>query len=53
METENKVQVAEQLNEIEQVEEKIKTEYALAPDGTIVKAEELKQNSEGLQEQLV
>jgi len=36
---ENKVPVAEQLNEIEQVDEAIKTEYALEPDGTIVKQE--------------
>ncbi len=52
MESENKVPVAEQLNEIEEVEEKIKTEYALAPDGTIVKQEELLDNPETPTEQL-
>lgn len=51
-ELENQVPVADQLNEIEQVEEKIKTEYALAPDGTIVKAEELQENPESAVEQL-
>ena len=36
---ENKVPVAEQVNEIEQVDEAISTEYSLANDGTIEQIE--------------
>lgn len=36
---ENQVPVAEQLNEIEQVDEAIETEYSLSNDGTIEQVE--------------
>jgi len=39
-ELEGKVPVAEQVKEIESVDEAIQTEYALTPDGTIVKEDE-------------
>lgn len=46
----NQIEVAEQV-ESEQIE-KLQTEYAVAPDGTVVKAEELENNPESPQEQM-
>jgi hypothetical protein len=51
-ELEGKVPVADQVKEIEGVDEAIQTEYALEPDGTIVKQEELEENPETPQKQL-
>ena len=50
---ETSVPVAEQVNEINQVEQAIQTEYALDPSGTIVKATDLKENPESFQDNLV
>lgn len=41
------VPVAEQLNEIENVEEAMQTEYTLEPDGTIEKAQSENPKIEG------
>ena len=43
--------VVEQLNPTEKAEA-IKKDYAIAPDGTIVEAEELRENPESPQKQL-
>lgn len=51
-ELENQVPVAEQLNEIEQVEEAIQTEYTLGPDGTVEKREDEIENPETATERL-
>lgn len=47
----NQVAAAEQIEESQQIEN-LQTEYAVAPDGTIVKADELQDNPETPQEQL-
>lgn len=46
-ELENKVPVAEQVEEIEQVDEAIKAEYSLDNDGTIEQVEGSIENPEG------
>jgi hypothetical protein len=48
MNPEVNVPIVEQLNPTEKAEA-IKRDYAIAPDGTIVKAEELKENPESPQ----
>ena len=40
----NRVPVAEQLEEIEKVDEAIQTEYALTADGTIARKNEISEN---------
>jgi len=49
MESEAKVDVVEQL---EGKAKKIQTEYAIAPDGTILKAKDLRENPESPEKQL-
>lgn len=51
MESEAKVDVAEQLNLTKEAEA-IEQEYAITPDGTVVKAKELLENPETPTEQL-
>ena len=51
MNREVNVPVVEQLNPTEKAEA-IEKEYAIAPDGTIVKAEDLRENPDSPQKQL-
>ena len=46
----NQIAVAEQIEP--QTVENLQTEYAVAPDGTIVKADELKNNPDSPEKQL-
>ncbi len=47
-----KVPVVEQLNEAEKIEQKLKKEYTLSPDGTIIKINDYLENPESATEQL-